>query len=45
MGYVSNKAKGASKGKKPRELIDEERNYPNDIVGIMILVVAQDQII
>lgn len=32
--------KEASVGKKPRELIDQERNGPNDMVGVMILVVA-----
>lgn len=44
MDHVSNKIKGASMGKKSREPIDGERNGPKDMVGVMILVVSEDQI-
>lgn len=39
MGYVFKKVKGASVWRKPRELIGWERNDPNDMVGVKILVV------
>lgn len=39
MGYVFKKVKEASVGRKPRELIDRERNDPNDMAGVKILVV------